>query len=137
MRTAPAQAVHRAASPSPGGTTRRPLPNSPEISDSSAYISASLICARGKPCSAAARNHLFSFQPASFDSVAIIVQPVFAHDPEIELRLGIAALGGFKQVLFHARRSSIVRAGWRGQAPHLQLLGEAVPVPQRWCSGSS
>jgi len=38
--------------------------------------------------------------PTPFDGVPAIVQPVFVHDSEIELRLGIAAVDGLKQVFF-------------------------------------
>jgi hypothetical protein len=45
--------------------------------------------------------------------VAAIVQPVFVHDAEIELLLGITAFGGLKQVFSHASGSSISGAARR------------------------
>jgi hypothetical protein len=44
-------------------------------------------------------------RPAAFDGVAAIVQSVFVDDAEIELRLGIAAFGGLKQMFHHTRHS--------------------------------
>ena len=63
-------------------------------------------------------------RPAAFDGVAAIVQSVFVDDAEIELRLGIAAFGGLKQMLHHTRRSltSGETARRRERAAHLLFL---------------
>ncbi len=42
----------------------------------------------------------------AFDRVTAIAQPVFVHDSEIELRLGITSSGGLKQMFFQVNYSS-------------------------------
>jgi hypothetical protein len=52
----------------------------------------------------------------AFDNVTAIVPSVFINDSEIELHLGIASFGGFKQMFFHTSRRSST-SGIRGRAP--------------------